>query len=164
MTEQGGARTAKRIFVSVSKKSHQWSQALSNDKEIANLTIDLLNSNDPSAQIADADAMLVVKEMWPMRIWFVFDIFNTKYDPSQAHLPNQNDLPVIAVSLSKITTVAVASIGLKDKVNRGVRDAHDLHGHGSQAPFRIDHTDSNIPTYPRPRLRNTATPSSQGAH
>ncbi|OHE91409.1 hypothetical protein CORC01_13274 [Colletotrichum orchidophilum] len=128
MTERGGDRIAKRIFVSVSKKSPQWSQALSSDKEIVNLAIGHLNSNAPSTQIVDADAMLVVKEIWPMRIWIVFDIFNINYDPSKAHLPNQNDLPVIAISLSKNTSVTVASIGLRDKVNQGVRDAHDLHG------------------------------------
>ncbi|KAJ0159935.1 hypothetical protein CTA2_8863 [Colletotrichum tanaceti] len=157
MTERSGDMVAKRIFVSVSKKSQHWSRAWLDDRETINVAIGLLNSHDPPAQITDADAMLVVKEMWPMRIWIVLDIFNTEYDPSQAHLPGRNDLPVVAISLGNGANVTVAGEALRDRVNKGVRDAHDLHGDGSRAPFQINHANNNIPTYPRPRIRNSVT-------
>ncbi|WQF77032.1 hypothetical protein CDEST_02046 [Colletotrichum destructivum] len=160
MNERCGDPIAKRIFVSVSKKSRHWPQAWSYDKEIVDVAIDLIKSKDTAAQVAYADTMLVVQERWPMRIWIIFDIFNTEYDPSKAHLPGQNDLPVIAISLSNKTTITNATEGLENRVNKGVREAHDLHGDGSRAPFKIDHANNNIPTFPSPRTRTTVTPKS----
>ncbi|KAK1983161.1 hypothetical protein LZ30DRAFT_588997 [Colletotrichum cereale] len=149
MNERCDDPIAKRIFISVSEKSPYWPRAWSYDKEIVDVAIDLIDSNNTTAQVAATDAMLVVKERWPMRIWIVVDISNTKYVPSKAHLPGQNDLPVIAISLSENTNIAIATKGLEGRVNEGVREAHDLHGDGSRAPFQIDHANNNIPTFPR---------------
>ncbi|KAK1995997.1 hypothetical protein LX36DRAFT_638815 [Colletotrichum falcatum] len=158
MNERCNDPIAKRILVSVSKKSPYWSLAwLENerlvDEELVNAAIDLINSSNTAAQVAHTDIMLVAAERWPGRIWIVIDIFNTKYDPSKAHLPGQNDLPVIAISFSKKSSIQIATDGITKMVNKKIQEVHDLHGDGCRAPFQIDHTNNNIPTFRSPRTR-----------
>ncbi|EFQ28628.1 hypothetical protein CGRA01v4_07137 [Colletotrichum graminicola] len=158
MSEHYNDPIAKRILVSVSKKSPHWSLAWLEDErlvdeQLVNVAIVLLNSSNKAAQVAHTDTMLVAAERWPMRIWIVIDIFNTKYDPSKAHLPGQNDLPVIVISFSKKSSIQIATEGIKNMVNRRIQEVHDLHGDESRAPLRIDHANNNIPTFPSPRTR-----------
>lgn len=37
---------------------------------------------------------LLAKQKWVTRVFLVFDISNTCYDPELGHLPEQNQLPV----------------------------------------------------------------------
>ncbi|KDN60030.1 hypothetical protein CSUB01_09638 [Colletotrichum sublineola] len=71
---------------------------------VVKVAVDLISSSNTATQVAQTDTMLVATERWSTRIWIVIDIFNTKYDPSKAHLPGQNDLPVIAITFSDIPT------------------------------------------------------------
>ena len=100
------------------------------------------------------DVLYVARERWGIRTHVVFDIFNTVYDPDAAHLEGQNDLPVIGVFFTRGDAVTVSDAGLPvaNRVNKEIRDIHDLEGPGSRPPFSIDHANGNIPTYPKPRV------------
>jgi hypothetical protein len=110
--------------------------------------------------LLDADKLpeptLLVKERWSSRTYIVFDIFHDQYDPSTAHVPGQNDLPVTLIFLSKKGKEESASVGIaprqiEDKVNNDVRDIHDATRLGSRPPFSVDHMNGNVPCYPNPR-------------
>ncbi|KAI0398756.1 hypothetical protein F4802DRAFT_613872 [Xylaria palmicola] len=123
--------------------------------EVVQFTARLL-SNSPLLPTDKLPApRLLVKERWH-RIHIVFDLFNDDYDSNTAHLPNLNDLPVIAVFLGESLGVdqnksSKATSSLQKEVNRTIRDLHDWNGHGSQPPFVTDHANGNVPTYPNPR-------------
>ncbi|KAH8669289.1 hypothetical protein BGZ61DRAFT_460732 [Ilyonectria robusta] len=159
MAEGWGKKAAKRVFISISRKSHYWPRAWESSEEMIEVAVDHIKKNDPAALSADGalEPMFLVKERWPSQVWIVFDVFNDAYDPANAHLPGRNDLPVITVSLGERDVVISASNVMEDRVNKAVQDVHDLHGIGSRPPFSIDHANGNIPTYPNPRTQTVRT-------
>lgn len=146
--------SAKRVFVSISTKSRHWKRAWDYSEEAVEAAVACLQQNGTTGFKTDAPIQptMVVKERWASRLWIVFDIFNTLYDPDCAHLPEQNDLPVIMVSLAEKDVITTSKL-IEDQVNKAVREAHDAHGVGSRPPFVIDHANGNIPTYPNPRTQ-----------
>ncbi|KAH8907722.1 hypothetical protein BR93DRAFT_562043 [Coniochaeta sp. PMI_546] len=147
--------SAKRIFVSISSKSRHWSRAWDCSEEVIEAAVACLRENGTAGFDADMpiQPMLLVKERWSSHIlWIVFDILNTSYDPDSAHLPEKNDLPVIMVSFTGRDILSTSQL-IQDKVNKAVREAHDVHGVGSRPPFVIDHANGNIPTYRNPQTQ-----------
>ncbi|KAI0839344.1 hypothetical protein F5Y06DRAFT_20075 [Hypoxylon sp. FL0890] len=142
---------ATRIFVSVSSTSSHFEKAWDSPEIIIQFALDLIKRCNLVSYEKPPNPQFLAKERWH-RIHIVFDIFNDKYDSTTAHLPNQNDLPVIAVYLGGNSNSAnIALKGIKDQVNEEIRNLHDWNGHGSQPPFAVDHANGNVPTYPNPR-------------
>jgi len=146
---------ATRVFVSVSPKSSHFNSAWDSPESVIRFALQILKDSNLSSWDTPPSHRFIAKERWH-RIHIIFDIFNDAYTPQNAHLPGENDLPVIAVSLSGTSyddqnKISTAPTNLRDEVNQTIRDFHNWHGNGSQAPFAVDHADGNIPTYPHPR-------------
>jgi hypothetical protein len=93
---------------------------------------------------------LLAKEKWATRLFLVFDISNTSYDPATAHLPEQNKLPVAVVRLGKTVRAYSANPPVQNRVNKDIARAHNNNGINSLPPFVVDYT-SGPPTYLNPR-------------
>jgi hypothetical protein len=117
---------------------------------IIQIALGLVRKHDLVACDRTPTPRLLAKERWH-RIHIVFDIFNDHYESDKAHLPSQNDLPVIEVYLSGEEQARIANDAVAERVNRKIRDIHDWTGVGSQPPFTIDHANGNVPTYSNPR-------------
>jgi hypothetical protein len=105
--------------------------------------------NDPCA------IKFLATERWDIRTYIVFDVFHDSYDPDNAHLPGENDLPVISVFLSQKESASIAGRPIANKVNRDIRALHNATGPGSRPPFFVDHADGQVPFYPNPRTSHT---------
>ena len=142
---------ATRILVIISRASSHWDTrrqpeaiekaifALAQSHEVLHL--------DPET----CNIRFIAEERWDTRVFLIFDINNSHYESSTAHLPGQNDLSVIVVHLSKKETMYQASPQTRNKVNNDLRMLHKSSGIGSEPPFDVDHTDGNIPFYLNPR-------------
>lgn len=73
------------------------------------------------------------------------------YDPDSAHLPEQNDLPVIVVYPQR-EKASFAGAPQRNRVNKQVQELHNSTGLGSRPPFAVDHADGKVPCYPNPRV------------
>lgn len=93
---------------------------------------------------------LLAKEKWATRVFLVFNISNTSYDPEVGHLPQQNNLPVTIVRLGAIVQAYTAAIPVQNKINKDVARAHNNSSIKSLPPFVVDYT-SGPPTYLNPR-------------
>lgn len=100
---------------------------------------------------------VLAKERWDLRTFIVFDIFHDTYNPDTAHLPGQNDLPVISVFLSKSESASVAGTPMMNKINSDIRAIHRATGPGSRPPFIVDHSEGRVPYYPNPRTCRAIT-------
>jgi len=144
----------KRVFVSVSRKSPYWSKAWTSSEEVISVVLRLMRENNLVALDTNDDPsqhLFLVKERWDKRTFIVFDIFNNTYNPDNAHLPGQNDLPVISVFLHRNESANIAGGLIANQVNKELRDLHNSTGPGSQPPFIVDHANGKVPSYPNPR-------------
>ena len=141
----------KRIFVRVSFGSSYWRDTWPSFGEVMKDVLKIIKEHGlVSAYALDDSSMLVAVDKWDKRALIVFDVFHNEYDPVNAHLPRQNDLPVIVVNLSK-HHASIAGGPIANKINEEIRSLHDLHGLQSRAPFYVDHSDGKVPSYPNPR-------------
>jgi len=151
--------TAKRIFISVSQKSPYHSKAWESSDEVVLKALGAAMKEGLLPSTEQPTPRLLVKERW-QRIHLVADVFHDAYDPAIGHLPEAEDLPVIAVFLTRDKDrVYVAGSKLSEEVNQQVREHHNQSGLGSQPPFVADHANGNVPTYPNPRTLVKATQS-----
>lgn len=156
MNESGAER---RIFVSVSRKSPHFTAAWEDSQTVVHAAIDVLKETNsiPDATLAALNPRLLVVERWS-RIHLVFDILHEAYKPENAHLPNQYDIPTIAVFLfsqkdkTSVRHATAAGSKLREEVNEQVRIFHNLTGLGSQPPFFVDHANGNVPHFRNPRI------------
>jgi len=148
-----------RVLISVSRNSPYWSNAWESSEEVIIIALRLIQENnlvpldtfdDPSTQ------RFLAVERWNSRTYIVFDIFHHTYDPVKAHLPGQDNLPVITVFLSKKESASIAGGPIANKVNEEIRSLHDATGLGSKPPFFTDHANGKVPCYPNPRTCRTS--------
>ncbi|KAK6211160.1 hypothetical protein QIS74_10424 [Colletotrichum tabaci] len=156
MDKQRGERTPKRVVIAVSRKSPYWAKAWVSGEELIALALRLMEEkhlispnittpNDPDA------VKLLATERWDIRTYIVFDVFHNTYNPVTAHLPAENDLPVISVFLGQKESAGIAGMPMANKVNSDIRALHNSTGPGSRPPFFVDHADGKVPFYPIPR-------------
>ena len=108
------------------------------------------NLTPPS--LLDAPSVrLLAGHKWQSVVFIVFDIGNEGYNSESAHLPEQNNLPVMIVHLRRRRSVKWASAELTDRINEEVAQAHNCHGNHSVPPFMVDYTTGVDPLYPNPR-------------
>jgi hypothetical protein len=151
-TESGKA--AKRVAIIVSKRSPHWLKAWASSDEVIAIALKLVHEEGLIEFDAQNDASAVrvlAKERWDLRTYIVFDVFHHTYEPDNAHLRGQNDLPVISVFLGAKECASVAATPMANKVNKDIRTIHDATGPGSRPPFVVDHKDGKVPFYSNPR-------------
>lgn len=155
MDKQRGERSPKRVVIAVSRKSPHWAKAWVFGEELIALALRLMEEKhiiSPNITPNDPDAVrLLATERWDIRTYIVFDVFHGTYDPDTAHLPGENDLPVISVFLGQKESAGVAGRPMANKVNSDIRALHNSTGLGSRPPFFVDHADGKVPFYPNPR-------------
>jgi len=141
-----------RVLVAVSSKSPHWSTAWTSSEVVINLALELVIKHQLITCDINTPYQLLATERWNRRTFLVFDLFHDLYDPDSAHLPGQNILPVISVSLYEKKEVAnLAGTPMSNQVNRDLQKLHNSTGIGSRPPFVVDHANGNVPTYRRPR-------------
>jgi len=153
-------RIAQRVLVVVSRQSPHWLTAWASSDELIDVAFRLLRIKKliPSDTENDSSTvMFLAKERWDLRTFLVFDIFHNTYNADDAHLPGQNDLPVISIFLGRKESAGIAGRPMANKVNADIRALHNATGPGSRPPFVVDHADGNVPFYPNPRT--SCTPS-----
>lgn len=152
---------ARRVFISVSRSSPLFNAAWENPESVVADAFRLVQRHGlVSTGLGPASTRLVAVERWN-RIHLVFDIGHGAYDAATAHLPEENNLTVLAVYFSGkggngTETASLAPGMLANKVNRKVQDIHDWTGIGSQPPFITDHANGKVPIYPNPRSMKKA--------
>ncbi|PHH75482.1 hypothetical protein CDD80_2352 [Ophiocordyceps camponoti-rufipedis] len=145
---------AKRILISISRKSSHWSTAWTCPDEVMAVALGLINEDHLISSDGYNDAskcLFVAKERWDVRIFIVFDVYNQGYSPENAHSPGSNDLPVTLVILSRREHVKAAPTPIMLKANKELEQLHDRTGLGSRPPFSVDHANGQHPIYHRPR-------------
>ncbi|KAJ0158284.1 hypothetical protein CTA2_11936 [Colletotrichum tanaceti] len=155
MDKHGGERTPRRVVVAVSRKSPHWAKAWASGEEMVALALRLMEEKHlipPGLTPDDPCAVkLLATERWDIRTYVVFDVFHDTYDPDTAHLPGENDLPVISVFLGRTESAGIAGRPMANKVNSDVRALHNSTGPDSRLSFFVDHADGKVPFYPNPR-------------
>lgn len=160
MDHAESCKAAKRVVIIVSKRSPHWLKAWASAEEMVTIALRLMQEQQlipPGVQDHPSTIRVLAKERWDLRTFIVFDIFHDTYNPDTAHLPGQNDLPVISVFLGKNESVTVAGPQLMNKVNGDIRAIHNATGPGSRPPFVVDHSEGKVPFYPNPRTLATIT-------
>lgn len=144
-----GEQKAVRVLVIISRNSPHWSQSWLSTEDVLPVALKAIReARLVSNQEAEVPIRLLVKQKWPLRVLFVFDIFNNTYSAELGHLPEQNNLPVIVVNFSaKGVSARVADRGMQIRVNRDTGYAHNDNGVHSMPPFVADHTGSDVPLY-----------------
>lgn len=144
-------REPTRVLVMVKPSSRHWSNK---DNAVMNAALHLISKElIPEQEALDwKDCKFMAKEMWGIITFFIFDIFHNDYDSSTAHLEGKNDLPVITVRFSKKKESAgFEAPSIQAQANQQLRQIHDNEGTKSEAPFYVDHTNGQVPTYWNPR-------------
>lgn len=141
-----------RVLVIISNKSAYWEQAWSSSEDLLPVAFDILKYNHllEGTHNRQPKLKLLAKQKWETRVFIVFDISNTSYDPKLGHLPEQNMLPVAIVRLSEKVQAYTASLPAQNKLNEDVARAHNDNGIDSFPPFVADYT-SGPPLYLNPR-------------
>ncbi|KAH8707023.1 hypothetical protein GQ44DRAFT_493386 [Phaeosphaeriaceae sp. PMI808] len=140
-----------RVLISISRKSECWDRAWGASEEVISDALGLLQKTFSDLHVhRDSSYLFIAKERWDMRIFIIFDFQHVSYDPDSAHLPDQNDLPVIIVYLQQ-EKASFAGAPLKNRVNMQIQKLHNSTGLGSRPPFAVDHADGKVPCYPNVR-------------
>jgi hypothetical protein len=141
-----------RVLVIVSNNNEHWEQCWSSTEDLLPIAFEILKDNHllECTYKIQPQLKLLAKQNWGTRVFLVFDISNTSYDPSLGHLPEHNNLPVTIVRLGKKTQAYSASPPVRNKVNGDIARVHNSSGVNSIPPFITDYT-SGPPFYPSPR-------------
>lgn len=141
-----------RVVVVISNKSTSWDQAWSASEETLPTAYQaLLDNNLIHRPSGHAPLMrLLAKQRYQTRVFLVFDIDHTSYDPAVAHFPNENKLPVAIVRLSRKVQAYPANPPMQNRVNKDIAQEHNYHGINSVPPFLTDYT-IGPPLYVNPR-------------
>lgn len=145
---------ATRVLVKVSRRSPSpsYDDAWKFPEKIIHAAVNLMRECHFLPPDSAPNPLFVAKDRWSNATRIVFDLFHDTYNPDDAHLPGQNDLPVIVVyftSKGKANPQSIqkAKAGVEVEVNKTIRDLYDMNGFGSRPPFAEDHTNGNVPTY-----------------
>ena len=97
-----------------------------------------------------SDCRFLAVERWDALVYIIFDLFNINYNPDNAHLHGENELPVRVVRQRDgiLKAKEPQAIG---KVGDELRDIHDMHGWNKGPPYKIDHANGAYPVYWSPR-------------
>ncbi|BCS23088.1 uncharacterized protein APUU_31313S [Aspergillus puulaauensis] len=136
----------------IASRSSYWEQSWSSSGQLLPTAVDILKCNHLLEGTYDRqpELKLLAKQKWETRVFLVFDISSSSYDPSQGHLPEQNKLPVAIFPLGDKVQAYTANPSAQNKVNRDVARAHNDNGINSLPPFATDYT-CGSPFYPSPR-------------
>ncbi|KAK9629779.1 hypothetical protein V6000_004827 [Aspergillus fumigatus] len=141
-----------RVLVIISDTNAYWEKSWSASEDLLPVAFEILQENCLVENTYNhwPKMRLLAKEKWATRVFLVFDISNTSYDPEVGHLPQQNNLPVAIVRLGATVQAYTAAIPVQNKINKDVARAHNNSGIKSLPPFVVDYT-SGPPTYLNPR-------------
>lgn len=139
-----------RVLVIVLDKNTYWEQSWSASEDTCLVALEVLEDNNLLEHTDQPQVRLLAKQKWGTRVFLVFDISNTCYDPVMGHLPAQNNLPVSIVRLGQKTQAYPAGPQIQNRVNNDIAQAHNLNGPGSLPPFVTDYT-FGPPVYLNPR-------------
>ncbi|KAJ5626712.1 hypothetical protein N7528_004139 [Penicillium herquei] len=145
-----------RVLVIISKRSAYWEQAWSATEEIMLPVVKLLQDKNllqPTIDNNPPELRLLAKQR-RLHVFFVFDIANTAYDFAEAHLPKQNQLPVLIVRMSSRNHGYSANPAQRNEINNRIAEIHNHEGWNSFPPFAVDYT-VGPPTYMNPRNLKT---------
>lgn len=146
--------TPTRILVAVSSHNEHWMEARTSARSLEPIVFDILKKEGLLSE--SSSAKFVAEERFDTRSHLIFDVAYDDYQPENAHLPGQGDLPVLRVWLTKKEGAERASSVIQEMVNGRIRQIHDQTGIGSAPPFLIDYTDGKVPTYWNPRSMKKA--------
>ncbi|KAH6959646.1 hypothetical protein BKA56DRAFT_501135 [Ilyonectria sp. MPI-CAGE-AT-0026] len=158
MDENGSGKAPIRVLIAVSRRSPHWDKAWASSEELIIVALGIMHEKHlvPSdTQNEPCAIKLLATERWDLRTYIVFDVFHDTYDPDKAHLPGENDLPVISVFLGQKESASIAGRPMANKVNNDIRALHNATGIGSKPPFFVDHADGEVPFYSNPRTSYT---------
>lgn len=142
-----------RVLVIISNLNEYWEQSWSASEDLLPVAFEVLKDNlllKHTTYDRRPQLRLLAKQKWATRVFLVFDISNTSYDPELGHLPEQNKLPVSIVRLGQKVQAYLANIPTQNKVNNDIARAHNDNGINSLPPFVTDYT-SGPPVYLNPR-------------
>ncbi|KAJ0413182.1 hypothetical protein BJY00DRAFT_68529 [Aspergillus carlsbadensis] len=141
-----------RVLVIISNNNEHWEQSWSASEDLLPIAFEILKSNHllECTYKDQPELRLLAKQNWGTRVFLVFDISNTSYDPTIGHLPEHNKLPVAIVRLGKKNQAYPASPPVQNKVNRDTARVHNSSGVNSIPPFVTNYT-TGSPFYPNPR-------------
>ncbi|KAG8406075.1 hypothetical protein J3459_017455 [Metarhizium acridum] len=149
---------AKRVFVAVTNLHPLHVASWDSPDKVFQHALKLLQ-NTGLVATENPDYQFIAKERYN-KIFFIYDIGNVNFRLATAHLPGDNDLPVLCVTLGKEEHVQAASRPVENQVNLRLREIYECHGYDAHPPFSIDHANGNIPTYTSPRtLSHSVIPS-----
>ena len=146
MSEQ----TPLRVLVIISDKNKYWDQSWSASEDACLVALEVLQDNHLLKHIRQLKPRLLAKQKWETRVFLVFGISNTSYNPAMGHLPEHNKLPVLIVRLGQTLLAYSANLPTQNQVNRDIARAHNDNGINSLPPFVTDYT-SGPPLYLNPR-------------
>lgn len=141
-----------RVLVIISNTNAYWERCWSTSEDLLPVAFEILKEYRLLKYVYNFQPKmkLLAKQRWATRVFLVFDISNTCYDPEIGHLPEQNKLPVAVVRLGKTVQAYAANTPAQNKVNKDIARAHNDNGIKSLPPFVVDYT-SGPPLYPNPR-------------
>ncbi|KAJ5279803.1 hypothetical protein N7478_005175 [Penicillium angulare] len=96
-----GEQKPRRVLVVVSNKNPLWEQAWSASEDKCKAALEILKSNHLLEHVDPAGIRLLAKTNWVIRVFIVFDIANASYDPATGHLPEQNNLFRLFISVGQ---------------------------------------------------------------
>jgi hypothetical protein len=137
-------QTPLRVLVIISGKNKYWEQSWSASEDICRVALGVLEDKHLQKHIRQLKPRLLAKQKWGTRVFLVFDISDTSYDPALKHLPEQNKLPVSIVRLGQRVQAYPANL------YRDIARAHNDNGINGLPPFVTDYT-FGPPVYLNPR-------------
>lgn len=148
-----------RILVIVKKSPLAWQQAWEEPQKLItqvlkHLHYDWLVSQDDRYDSSNCRFMAV--ERWDSHIFIICDLFHTDYDPLNAHLRGNNELPVQMVRIyqgGQSNIIKTKEPQAISEVGEQLRSIHDMHGWNEGPPYKIDHANGKYPVYNSPRSR-----------
>ncbi|RKK10493.1 hypothetical protein BFJ66_g17055 [Fusarium oxysporum f. sp. cepae] len=146
-----------RILIIVKRSALAWQQAWEKPQKLITQVLKHLQYNSlvsPDDLYNSSSCRFLAIERWDSHTFIVCDLFNTSYNPLDAHQEGNNELPVKVVRICQgdqsdiIKAKEPQAIG---RVDEQLRSIHDMHGWNEGPPYKIDHADGKYPIYTKPR-------------
>ncbi|EGU77182.1 hypothetical protein IWW34DRAFT_811353 [Fusarium oxysporum f. sp. albedinis] len=146
-----------RILIIVKRSALAWQQAWEEPQKLITQVLKHLQYNSlvsPDDLYNSSSCRFLAIERWDSHTFIVCDLFNTSYNPLDAHQEGNNELPVKVVRICQgdqsdiIKAKEPQAIG---RVDEQLRSIHDMHGWNEGPPYKIDHADGKYPIYTKPR-------------
>lgn len=166
MAESKEPKDPRRIVVIIKPKNEFFSKAWDSSKEVIEHALRLIGEDSlvsPTGDYSNPSACLFLGvERWDRLIFVLLDIYHDNYQPDEAHLPGNNDLPVISIRLgAKNARVKTAPPPHATRTNKRLEELHDSFGIRSRPPFFEDHANGKHPVYWMPRKSIISSSSKQ---